>query len=153
MRYFFVKSIWLPGLLALIGATPVLAQAPAELARQTEADHQQMMQQLGITQLRKGPSGDATAPDHANYDESLANPYPLYPDPLRMNDGSKVTTAAQWNSKRRPQIIEDFEREVLGRVPADMPAVSFAVKASENERLGAVPFADHQPRSDRHHRP
>ncbi len=56
-----------------------------------------MMQQLGITQLRKGPNGDATAPDHANYDESVANPYPAYPDPLRMNDGSKVTSAAQWH--------------------------------------------------------
>ncbi|MGC1459228.1 MAG: hypothetical protein WA825_13200 [Steroidobacteraceae bacterium] len=134
-------SIRIVGLLALIGATPVFAQAPAEIARQSEADHQQMMQQLGITQLRKGPSGDEKAPDHANYDESLANPYPVYPDPLRMNDGGKVTTAAQWFSKRRPQIVEDFEREVLGRVPANVPAVSFAVKASESERLGGVPVS------------
>ena len=126
---------------ALLRMTPAAAQAPSELARATEADHQQMMQQLGITQLRKGPNGDATAPDHANYEESVANPYPNYPDPLRMNDGTKVTTAAQWNSKRRPQIIEDFEREVLGRVPANTPAVSFAVKATENERLGSVPVS------------
>src|SRR5580704_14546212 len=115
MRHITMKNLWL---LALLGVTPVLAQAPAEIARQTEADHQQMMQQLGITQLRKGPSGDEKAPDHANYNELLANPYPLYPDPLRFNDGSKVTTAAQWNTKRRAQIVEDFEREVLGRVPA-----------------------------------
>jgi len=96
---------------ALLRMTPAAAQAPSELARATEADHQQMMQQLGITQLRKGPNGDATAPDHANYEESVANPYPNYPDPLRMNDGTKVTTAAQWNSKRRPQIIEDRQDE------------------------------------------
>jgi hypothetical protein len=126
---------------SLICAAPVMAQAPAELARQTEADHQQMMQQLGITQLRKAPSGDEKAPDHANYDDALANPYPVYPDPLRLNDGSPVTTAAQWNTKRRAQIVEDFEREVLGRVPANTPAVSFAVKASENERLGSVPVS------------
>jgi hypothetical protein len=126
---------------ALIRVTPAAAQAPSELAKATEADHQQMMQQLGITQLRKGPNGDATAPDHANYDESVANPFPIYPDPLHMNDGSKVTTAAQWNSKRRPQIIEDFEREVLGRVPPNPPAVSFTVKATENERLGSVPVS------------
>ncbi len=100
-----------------------------------------MMDQLGITQLRKGPNGDATAPDHANYDESLANPYPDYPDPLRMNDGSKVTTAAQWYNKRRPQIVEGFEREVLGRVPANVPGVTFSVKATENERLGSVPVS------------
>ena len=129
------------GLVGLGVATGALAQAPSEMARATEADHQQMMQQLGITALRKGPSGDEKAPDHANYDEALANPYPNYPDPLRMNDGSKVTTTAQWNSKRRPQIVEDFEREVLGRVPANTPPVSFAVKASENERIGAIPVS------------
>src|SRR5665213_1823349 len=128
-------------LAALSTATRAFAQAPAEMARATEADHAQMMQQLGITKLRKGPSGDANAPDHANYDESVANPYPDYPDPLRMNDGSKVTTAAQWTNKRRPPIVEGFEREVLGRVPANTPAVSFIVKGSENERIGAVPVS------------
>jgi len=137
-----VKFVWLlSGLCALaaVWMMPAQAQAPAEVARASEADHQQMMQQLGITQLRPGPSGDENAPDHANYDESLANPFPEYPDPLRMNDGTKVTTAAQWNTKRRPQIIEDFEREVLGRVPAHTPAVSFTAQASETERVGAVP--------------
>ena len=138
MRHADCRHLWL---LALALPLPLLAQAPAEIARQTEADHAQMMQQLGITQLRKGPSGDEKAPDHANYDEALANPYPVYPDPLRMNDGTRVTTAAQWYRQRRPQIIEDFEREVLGRVPADTPAVSFSVKASENERVGAVPVS------------
>ena len=127
------------GLAWACGLTQVWAQAPSDQARATQADHQQMMQQLGITELRKGPNGDATAPDHANYDEALANPYPDYPDALRMNDGSPVTTAAQWQSKRRPQIIEAFESEVLGRVPPNTPQVSFAVKASENERVGAVP--------------
>jgi hypothetical protein len=125
-------------LLMTLTALPAAAQAPAEQARATEADHQQMMRQLGITQLRPGPSGDEKAPDHANYDEAHANPYPEYPDPLRMKDGSRVTTAAQWYDKRRPQIVEDFEREVLGRVPARTPAVSFSVKAAENERIGAV---------------
>lgn len=138
MRHPLIKNLWV---LAVVAAAPVLAQAPSEIARQTEADHQQMMQQLGITQLRKGPSGDEKAPDHANYDDALANPYPVWPDPLRLNDGGKVTTAAQWNTKRRPQIVEDFEREVLGRVPANAPAVTFAVKASENERIGSVPVS------------
>ncbi len=138
MRHPFIKNLWM---LAVVAAAPVLAQAPSEIARQTEADHAQMMQQLGITQLRKGPSGDEKAPDHANYDDALANPYPVWPDPLRLNDGGKVTTAAQWNAKRRPQIVEDFEREVLGRVPANAPAVTFAVKASENERIGSVPVS------------
>ena len=47
-----------------------------------------------IKALRPGPSGDEKAPNHANYDESKANPYPNVPDPLTMNDGQKVTTPA-----------------------------------------------------------
>jgi hypothetical protein len=47
-----------------------------------DEDHQDMMDQLGIKALRPGPSGDAKAPDHANYNESKANPYPNPPDPL-----------------------------------------------------------------------
>ena len=52
-----------------------------------------MMDQLGIKALRPGPSGDEKAPNHANYDESKANPYPNLPDPLTLNNGQKVTTA------------------------------------------------------------
>ena len=33
-----------------------------------------MMDQLGIKALRPGPSGNEKAPNHANYDESKANP-------------------------------------------------------------------------------
>ena len=34
-------------------------------------DHQNMMDQLGIKALRPGPSGNESAPNHANYDESV----------------------------------------------------------------------------------
>ncbi len=54
-----------------------------------DQDHQNMMDQLGIKALRPGPSGNEKAPNHANYDESLANPYPNVPDPLTMNDGAE----------------------------------------------------------------
>ena len=76
-----------------------------------------MMDQLGIKALRPGPSGDEKAPNHANYDESKANPYPNIPDPLTLNNGEKVTTAAMWWDKRRPELVEMFEKEVYGRVP------------------------------------
>ena len=33
-------------------------------------DHQNMMDQLGIKALRPGPSGNESAPNHANYDEA-----------------------------------------------------------------------------------
>ncbi len=75
-----------------------------------------MMQQLGIKALRPGPSGNVAAPNHANYDESAANPFPDYPEILKLKDGRLVTTPKMWWSERRPEIIGDFEREVLGHV-------------------------------------
>ena len=75
-----------------------------------------MMDQLGIKALRPGPSGNEKAPNHANYDESKANPFPDLPDALTLQSDKKVTTATEWWQERRPEIVEDFEREVLGRV-------------------------------------
>src|SRR5580658_1076550 len=75
-------------------------------------DHDNMMKQLGIRALRPGPNGDDKAPNHANYDTALANPYPNLPDVLTLKNGNKVTTAAMWWDQRRPEIVEDFEREV-----------------------------------------
>lgn len=104
----------------------------------TEQDHQDMMGQLGITELRPGPSGNPDAPNAANTDESQANPYPELPDLMTMKDGTKVTTAEQWWQGRRPEIVEDFEREVLGRIPAGVPAVNWRVLKTVEKKLGGV---------------
>src|SRR3954447_23370141 len=50
--------------------TPEQQAARAKLQEETKADHAQMLQQLGIKALRPGPSGQADAPNAANYDES-----------------------------------------------------------------------------------
>ena len=92
-----------------------------------QEDHQNMMDQLGIRALRPGPSGNESAPNHANYDEATANPYPDLPDALTLKSGKKVTTADMWWHQRRPEIIEDFEREVFGRIPANVPKVTWEV--------------------------
>ena len=76
-------------------------------------DHRNMMEQLGIKTLRPGPSGNEQDPHHANYDEALANPFPKLPDPLTLKNGRKVTSPDEWFKQRRPEIVEDFEREVL----------------------------------------
>ena len=61
-------------------ANPATAGPPQNPnAAATAADHKDMMEQLGIKALRPGPSGNESAPNHANYDESLANPYPNLP--------------------------------------------------------------------------
>jgi len=104
-----------------------------------DQDHQNMMKQLGIKTLRNGPSGDESAPNHANYDEALANPYPDLPDALTLKNGKKVTTAEMWWKQRRPEIVEDMEREVYGRIPANVPKVTWTVKVTDKERVGFYP--------------
>ncbi|MEZ6134581.1 MAG: hypothetical protein R3C53_06705 [Pirellulaceae bacterium] len=93
----------------------------------TQQDHENMMEQLGITKLRPGPSGNPENPNAANTDESQANPYPELPELMRLKNGTQVTTAEQWWNQRRPEIVEDFEREVLGRVPEGVPGVTWEV--------------------------
>jgi hypothetical protein len=109
-----------------------------------EQDHQNMMDQLGIKALRPGPSGDEKAPDHANYDESKANRYPDLPDPLTLNDGKKVTTAEMWWKQRRPEIVRGFEENVYGRMPGNVPKVTWSVAASEKEMLAFHPVVAKQ---------
>jgi hypothetical protein len=124
----------------LMAASMLLAgQQPASTNWTAEQDHQNMLDQLGIKALRPGPSGNENAPNHANYDESKANPFPNLPDPLVLNNGERVTSAETWYAKRRPEIIEDFEREVLGRVPKDVPQVTWTVESAAETTVGAYP--------------
>lgn len=104
-----------------------------------QQDHDHMMQSLGIKTLRPGPSGDESAPNHANYDESVANPCPQLPDILTLKNGIKVTTAEIWQNKRRPELIEDLEREVYGRLPKNIPSVKWTVKITDKEFVGRIP--------------
>ncbi len=98
-----------------------------------------MMEQLGIIALRPGPSGNEAAPNHANYDESAANPFPDYPEILRLKDGRPVTTPELWWKERRPEIVEDFEREVLGRVPPNAPKITWTVTNTVKDHVGPYP--------------
>lgn len=104
-----------------------------------QQDHDNMMQQLGIKKLRPGPSGNELAPNHANYDESLANPCPQLPDVLTTKAGKKVSTADMWWKQRRPEIAEDIEREMYGRLPKNIPKVTWTVKITDREFVGRTP--------------
>jgi hypothetical protein len=128
--------------LASVPVIPGCAQQsnyPPPVNFTADQDHQNMMDQLGIKKLREGPSGDEKAPNHANYDESLANPYPNLPDPLTLANGQKVTTAAMWWNVHRPQIVEDMEREVYGRLPKRIPSVTWTVQVTDREYVGFTP--------------
>jgi hypothetical protein len=119
---------------------PRFTPTPEQLAIQaaSEKDHQRVMEELGIKELRPGANGDANAPNAANYDESKADIYPKIPDPLVMNNGKPVTTAKMWWTKRRPEIVEMFDREIYGRTPANLPKVKWEVVSIDHEKNGDV---------------
>ncbi len=143
---FCAAASWLPAQTAPApgvpqAAPPRPAPTPEQLAIQaaSEKDHQRMMDLLGIKELRPGASGSANGPNPANYDESKANIYPNLPDPLVLKDGKRVTTAKVWWKERRPQLVELFDREILGRVPAHLPAVTWKVVSTTQEKNGDIP--------------
>jgi len=143
VRIAYSLSLFGLSLACLVPASGIFAQAlsptPLPGPFTADQDHQNMMDQLGIKALRPGPSGDEKAPNHANYDESKANPFPDLPDPLTLNDGQRVTSAKLWWEKRRPELIELFEKNVYGRVPKNAPKVTWKVATEDHEFLGFTP--------------
>lgn len=111
----------------------------ARLNRLTQEDHADMMRQLGITRLRPGRNANPNQSNPANYDPAKANPYPNWPDPLTMDDGARVTTAAMWWKQRRPEIVRDFERDIYGRIPSGVPKVTWRVAKTVHTEVGGHP--------------
>ena len=71
-----------------------------------------------------------------NYYEREVPEYTL-PDPLVMSDGTTVTDARKWRSKRRPEILELFRTHVYGRSPVGRPKnMTFEVFDLERKALG-----------------
>jgi hypothetical protein len=98
-----------------------------------------MMQLLHITALRRGADGDRKSPNAANMDESKASVFGPPPDPLILKNGKKVAQAEIWWKQRRPEIVEDFEREIYGRVPAYAPKANWEVVSTTHETNGDIP--------------
>ena len=121
-------------------------QYPKPVNFTSQQNQDNMMQQLGIKTLRPGPSGNESAPNHANYDTTKADPCPQLPDILTTKNGKKVTTADMWWKVRRPEIIEDYEREVYGRIPKNVPKVTWTVKVTDREFIfpGFIPVVAKQ---------
>ncbi len=131
-------------LLIAVVSTSAAGQQQQTTQLATQQDHRNMLDQLGIRALRPGPSGNESAPNHANYDESVANPYPNLPDVLTLKNGRKVSTADEWWKLRRPEIAEDMEREVYGRLPRAIPKVTWSVKITDREQIGFIPVVAKQ---------
>jgi hypothetical protein len=115
---------------------------PSQAARDSIAklnalDHEQMKQQLGITMPnRPGPSGNPDAPNAANRDENKVNKYAL-PNPLLLKNRKIVKNASIWWQKRRPELMEDFDREIYGRLPQNLPAVTWKLISVKDTLIGA----------------
>jgi hypothetical protein len=111
---------------------------PVELT--AEQDHRRMMDLLGVTSIRPGADPrNPQAPNAVNYDEAKAGPRSTLPDPLVLKNGRKVADAKTWWERRRPEIVEDFDREVYGRVPRAVPKVQWRVASTAAEKVGGVP--------------
>lgn len=107
----------------LLASGPVSGQDAKAKSKQPDFipagydDYQNMLDQLGIKKMRKGR--DARVKDTS--DEATANPYKeTMPDLMTFKDGTRVKSADQW-PKRRAEIVEDFEREIYGRIPKIFP--------------------------------
>lgn len=111
------------------------AMAPVQMT--ADQDHRHLMDLLHIDHLRQGADGNnKSAPNYQNFDEAKASPYTTLPDVLTLADGTKVTTPAQWWEKRRPEVVELFDREIYGRVPAETPRVTWEVTGETKGNVG-----------------
>jgi hypothetical protein len=129
-------------------ALPLLAANPTNpppVVMTAAQDHQNMMDQLHIDSIRPGRNGsNPQSPNYANYDESKANPFPDLPDPLILKNGKPVKDGRTWWNKRRPEIVEDFDREIYGRVPKRTPKVKWEITSTTRETNGTVPVITKQ---------
>jgi hypothetical protein len=119
--------------------TPEQQATRKKAAEEEEADHADMMRQLGITTLRPGADSDQKSPHAANFDEAKVPPYSPPPDPLVFPDGKPVKTPRQWWTQRRPQIVKLLESEIYGSIPANVPTVTWSVAKTKDDTLGGTP--------------
>ena len=110
---------------------------PAHLS--SAQDHQRTLDLLHIAALRRGPDGDPQSSNAANFDETKVSPNLSLPDPLVLKNGKRVKTAGMWWTERRPQIVEDFDREIYGRAPKITPKVIWQVTSTSREMSGEIP--------------
>ncbi|MBN7809819.1 acetylxylan esterase [Algoriphagus sp. H41] len=102
----------------------------------TQADHQLMLERLGIDALRAGPSGNPQAPNAANADESKVRLENM-PEPLVFESGKPVKNAKDWE-KRKRELFELFDEEMYGRTPENLPSVKWELVWEKDSLIGGV---------------
>ncbi|MEZ0241927.1 MAG: hypothetical protein ACAH11_01020 [Sphingomonas sp.] len=125
--------------LLALGGAPALAQQPDYT--KANADRLAMLDRLGIpaSSIRPGADGfNRDAPNAANYDESKAG-IPVLPGVLTMVNGDRVDSPRMWWRERRPEIVELFDREIYGRVPATAPVIRWKLVKEERAVEAGIP--------------
>lgn len=136
--------LFILSLLITLSAFPQLKLTPeqesirAEINKKTQADYNNMLEQLGITKVRPGANGnDPNAENAANYNEAKADVYTNYPDPLIFNNGNAVKNKEDWQ-KRKLEIIADFESEMYGSLPENIPSVTWHIIEEREETIDGI---------------
>jgi hypothetical protein len=73
----------------------------------------------------------------SNYDEAKASPFPL-PDPLILKNGQPVTSADIWWNQRRPELLDDLQTYMYGKIPADTPKITWEVTRTDPSAVGGT---------------
>src|SRR5262249_10304808 len=118
---------------------PAQPDPPGPVTLTAEQDRQLMLDQLKIPAgvMRRGPSGlNPKAADYQNTDEAKANPWPHLPEMMVTKGRKTVDTPELWWKERWPEIVEYFDAVVYGRVPKDLPKVTWEI---DKDGKGFVP--------------
>ena len=74
-----------------------------------------------------------------NYDETKANPFSTLPDPLKLDDGRPVKNAEMWWKEKRQEIGAQFDSEIFGKIPSNVPPVGWEIVSRKDTMVGSIP--------------
>src|SRR5204862_2734398 len=60
------------------------------------------------------------------------------PAPLVAEDGTPITSAEAWRTKRRPELLRLFESQMFGRAPTKPKAIHWRVYDTDREAIGGL---------------
>lgn len=72
-----------------------------------------------------------------NYDEAQVGEYTL-PDPLRLEDGTRIQDPVTWVTIQRPRLLSIFEQQVYGKAPTNTPQPVFETTQVDNTALDGL---------------
>ena len=124
-------------LLLLAGFGADIASAQMEDTNRPAGITQSPAGSNSLSNAQGGSNVRPAAKPRGNYDEAIANPFPL-PDPLVLKNGQPVKDADTWWHQRRPEILENFRAEMYGRIPESTPKVTWEVTATDTNAAGGT---------------